>query len=1278
MENNVENKVDFVHLHVHTEYSLLDGANRIKDLVKKVKEAGMKAVAITDHGVMYGAIEFYKECIKNDIKPIIGCEVYVASRTRFDKEPGIDDKMGHMILLAKNNIGYQNLIKIVSKSFLEGFYYKPRVDLDLLKEYSEGLICTSACMAGFISRAILDEDMEKAKFTALKYIEIFSKENFYIELQSNGIEEQIVANRGLIKLAKELDVPMIATNDAHYLNREDSYSHEVLLCIQTGKKMNDIDRFKFGSDEFFVKTPEEMYKSFKNMPQVLENTVKIADRCNVTFEFGHTILPNFDTPNNQDHYEFLRDISYAGLKNRYKDLFEKYAIDEIKSFQKYFWEDKEKNINNNEIELDENSNTNINVVKLNENNITNVDSDIIKNKLIDENEINKDKINELVDRLEYELSVIKKMGYVDYFLIVWDFIRYAKENDIPVGPGRGSGAGSLCAYCIEITDIDPMKYNLIFERFLNPERVSMPDFDIDFCYERRQEVIDYVCRKYGDDHVAQIITFGTMAARGVIRDVARALDIPYAKADSISKKVPMELHITLEKALESNPELKEMYDEDEEVRQIIEISKKLEGLPRHASTHAAGVVITKEPVDSYVPLYKGDSIISCQYTMTILEELGLLKMDFLGLRTLTVLKDAKDLIKKNRNIDVEYDREMNDPKVYKLWADGNTGGIFQFESGGMTSFMRELKPDCLEDLIAGVSLYRPGPMDQIPRYVKAKINPGCVEYTHPALEPILNVTYGCMVYQEQVMQIVRDIGGYSLGRADLVRRAMGKKKLDVMAQERKNFIYGVTDENGKVLIPGAIRNGVDEKSADKIFDEMAEFAKYAFNKSHAACYAVVAYRTAYLKAYYPTEFMAAMLNSFITSLNKIPYYINESQALGINVQRPDINKSYARFTVDGDDIVFGLAAVKNVGEAVINIITGEREKNGKYKDFTDFCERVAGEEVNKKCIESLIKAGAFDSLGKNRNTLLASFENILDSINADRRKSLSGQVNMFEIGNNKEENQKQLYTYLERPEMSKSEMLSFEKDMLGLYVTGHPLEEYKELIKSVSTVSSLDFVISGDEDAELDEASAQNQITNMKIKDGEPVRIIGLISHIKTKITKNNDVMAFLTLEDLEGSVSVIVFAKTYAICRNVIFEDAIVCIEGRASIKEDDAPSIVAMKMKLANMSEEELKEGQKEELGNLQKTGFRSNVNMVAKGGVDAKNSNRKFRINIPGNLTDDQLKDLRDFIKQIGGGAERPNTDVEIVNKENSKTLRLFINDNVIEELAERIGRTNIGWI
>lgn len=1150
--------VDFVHLHVHTEYSLLDGANRIKDLVKKVKDSGMKAVAITDHGVMYGAIEFYKECVKNGIKPIIGCEVYVAPRTRFDREPNIDDKLGHLILLAKDNIGYSNLVKIVSSSFTEGYYYKPRVDIELLREHSEGLICTSACLAGFVSRAILDGDFDKARAVAEEYIDIFGKDNFYIELQHNGIQEQLIANQGLIRLARMLGVPMIATNDAHYLNREDSFSHEVLLCVQTGKKMMDEDRFRFGSDEFFIKTPDEMFENFKNMPEVLENTVKIADRCNVTFEFGHTILPNFDTPNNMDHYEFLKQECYKGLTKRY--------LEQSPS---------------------------------------------------------------LIERLEYELSVVKKMGYVDYFLIVWDFIKYAKDNDIPVGPGRGSGAGSLAAYCLGITDIDPIKYNLIFERFLNPERVSMPDFDVDFCYERRQEVIDYVCRKYGDVHVAQIITFGTMAARGVIRDVARVLNVPYAKADMISKKVPMELHITLDKAVEMNPELKSMYEEDPEVKQIIDISKKLEGLPRHASTHAAGVVITKEAVSTYVPLYKNDNLISTQYTMTILEELGLLKMDFLGLRTLTVIKDAIDMVKTNKNIDVKYDDDMNDPKVYKLWWDGTTSGIFQFESAGMTSFMKELRPDCLEDLIAGVSLYRPGPMDQIPRYIKGKNNPEQTEYTHEALKPILNVTYGCMVYQEQVMQIVRDLAGYSLGRADLVRRAMGKKKLDVMAKERKNFIYGVVDEDGTVKIPGAIRNGVDEKSANKIFDEMSEFAKYAFNKSHAACYAVVAYRTAYLKAYYPTEFMAALLNSFIGSQNKIPEYISECKRLNIEVLRPDINKSFTRFTVDGDSIRFGLAAIKNVGEKAVEAITYERLKNGLYKDFIDFCKRVASEEVNKKCIESMIKAGAFDSLGHTRSTLLSSFEEVLEMISSDNRKALSGQLTMFDSGVSYENFKEQLYTLTVKEELPQSQILSMEKDMLGLYVSGHPLNEYKNMIDAYSNISSLSLVNEAEE--------MENSYKNNKITDGQAVKFIGIISEVKTRITKNNEIMGLLAIEDLDGTIPVIAFPKIFAGYRQLLNVDEIVKIEGRINVREDEV-SIVAMKVLPCEM-----------------------------------EFSISNLTIKIPQNLSESELSELRQYIKSLGN--EKANTTVAIVNGDRSKELKLFIGKNNIEELRKKIGAENV---
>ena len=1175
---------DFVHLHVHTEYSLLDGANRIKDLVARVKELGMKAVAITDHGVMYGAVEFYKECKKNGIKPIIGCEAYVAPRTRFDKEPNIDDRLGHLILLAKNNIGYKNLIKLVSLSFTEGFYYKPRIDMDILRKYSEGLICSSACLAGFINRALLADDFEGAKKIANEYIDIFGKDDFYIELQHNGIREQTLANQRLIKLARELELKMIATNDAHYLKRQDSYSHEVLLCIQTGKKMIDEDRMRMGSDEFFIKSPDEMYQNFKNLPEVLENTVEIANKCNVEFEFGHTILPNFDTPNNQDHFEYLKTLCYDGMQKRYF---------------------------NDNVEL----------------NSLSLDEKIEKMKSLKP---------ELVQRMDYELSVVNKMGYTDYYLIVWDFIRYAKDQDIPVGPGRGSGAGSLAAYCIEITDIDPIKYNLIFERFLNPERISMPDFDIDFCYERRSEVIDYVCRKYGDDHVAQIITFGTLAARGVIRDVARVLNIPYSKADMISKNVPMEMHMTLDKALEMNPELKKMYDEDSEVRDVIDISKRLEGLPRHASTHAAGVVITKDPVDSYVPLYKSDSIISTQYTMTILEELGLLKMDFLGLRTLTVIKDTVDLVKENRSIDVKYDAEMNDPNVYKQWWDGNTCGIFQFESAGMTAFMRELKPDCLEDLIAGVSLYRPGPMDQIPRYIKGKNDPTKTEYTHPILERILNVTYGCMVYQEQVMQIVREVAGYSLGRADLVRRAMGKKKLDVMAEERKNFIYGLSDENGNVIIPGAIRNGVDEKSANKIFDEMAEFAKYAFNKSHAACYAVVAYRTAYLKTYYPAEFFAALLNSFLTTQSKITVYIEECKKMNIEILKPDINKSFSKFVVRDGKIIFGLAAIKNVGEGAINTITDEREKNGEFADFVDFCKRVSSEDVNKKCIESMIKAGVFDSLGDNRNTLLRSFEDVLDTISSDKKRALTGQVNMFDLAMPNNEKNDDLYKLKKVQELPKKELLLMEKEMLGLYVSGHPLENYKKYIDEYATIKSSDLIYE-----ESDEVSE-----SMIKLDGKSVKLLGLITSVRTKITKSNEIMAFVTLEDLEGTINLIVFPKTYSGYKNIIVEDSIVKIDGRISAKEDEITVIMlkAEKFEVRNTKVIE-----------------------------DLNNKDLMIEINIPQNKTEYELQLLREFIKEISN--RRGNVLVELRNNNISKTLPMYFDEMIYKKIQNAVGEENI---
>ena len=827
---------NFVHLHIHSEFSLLDGANRIKDLPVRAKELGMDAMAITDHGAMFGAIDFYKACKANGVKPIIGCEVYVAPRKRTDKDPNLDAKYSHLILLAKDNEGYKNLAKLVSIGYTEGFYYKPRIDHEVLEQYHEGLICCSACLAGEVNQAILANDMEKAKEVALWYKGILG-EDYYLEIQNNGIKEQVLANQKLIELSRELDIPLVATNDAHYLKREDAYNHEVLLCIQTGKRMTDPDRMRFETDELYVKSPEEMSDYFRNVPDAIENTVKIAEKCNVEFEFGHTILPNYDVPKEfATHYDYLEKLTKDGLIQRYGEN----PSEEIKQ------------------------------------------------------------------RAEYELSVINKMGYVDYFLIVWDYIHYAKTHNIPVGPGRGSGAGSIVAYAIGITDIDPIAYGLIFERFLNPERISMPDFDVDFCFEKRDKVIEYVEEKYGKDHVSQIITFGTMSARMVIRDVARVLDLPYAEADKLAKMIPNELHITIKKAMEQNRELKDLYESSEDMKKLLDIAMALEGMPRQASTHACGIVITKEPVVNYVPLYVRDGAISTQYIMTTLEELGLLKMDFLGLRTLTVIQDTIDLVKKNQGIDVHFDEKMNDPKVYKLWQNGESVGIFQFESQGMTNFMKELKPDCLEDIIAGVSLYRPGPMDQIPRYIANKKDPEHAVYTHPALKPILEVTYGCMVYQEQVMQIVRDLAGYSLGRADLVRRAMGKKKLDVMAKEREIFIHGQVDENGNIIVPGCIRNGISEQDANKIFDEMAEFAKYAFNKSHAAAYAVVSYRTAYLKAYYPAEFMAAMLNSFLGNLDKIPGYIEECKRLGIEILKPDMNKSETKFTVDKKQIRFGL------------------------------------------------------------------------------------------------------------------------------------------------------------------------------------------------------------------------------------------------------------------------------------------------------------------------------------------------------------------------------------
>lgn len=1148
---------NFVHLHIHSEFSLLDGANRIKDLPVRAKELGMDSIAITDHGVMYGVIDFYKACKKEGVKPIIGCEVYVAPRSRMQKEPGIDNHYYHLILLAKNNEGYKNLSKLVSLGFVEGYYYKPRIDRDILEKYHEGLICLSACLAGEVNQALLNGQTEKAEEIALWHKSVFG-EDYYIEIQNNGIREQVLANQKLIQLARKLDIPIVATNDAHYLKREDAYNHEVLLCIQTGKRMSDEDRMRFDTEELYVKSPEEMSEYFKAFPDAIENTVKIAEKCNVEFEFGHTILPNYDVPPEYPtHYDYLKKLCDDGLIKRY------------------------------ETELSE----------------------------------------EVKKRAEYELSIIKKMGYVDYYLIVWDFIHYAKTHGIPVGPGRGSGAGSILAYAIEITDIDPIKYGLLFERFLNPERISMPDFDVDFSDERRQEVIDYVSEKYGHDHVSQIITFGTMAAKMVIRDVSRVLDYPYAEADSLAKMIPNEIHITIKKALEQNRELKERYDNDEQVRKILDIAMALEGMPRQASTHACGVVITKDPVDTYVPLYVRDGQINTQYIMTTLEELGLLKMDFLGLRNLTVIQNTIEMVNKNYGIDVEFDKDMSDPKVYKLWQDGNTLGIFQFESQGITNFMKELKPDCLEDLIAGVSLYRPGPMDQIPRYIRGKQNPGHNEYTHPSLEPILNVTYGCMVYQEQVMQIVRDLAGYSLGRADLVRRAMGKKKLDVMAKEREVFIHGQVDENGNIEVPGCVRNGIDEISANKIFDEMAEFAKYAFNKSHAACYAVVSYRTAYLKAYYPAELMAATLNSYLGNLDKVPQYIDECKRLGIEILRPEINKSEEKFTVEIDNaenyiddnskttatrhgkIRFGLGSIKNVGTVPVENIVRERKENGPYKSFTDFCERIADEQVNKKCIESLIKAGVFEEFEQTRSTLLASFEKIVDTIQNNNKKGWDGQVTMFDIGTakEKEELEKNKYQFEEHGEFQERDLLSMEKEMLGIYISGHPLEKLREQIVHQTNINTLDLAEINEQNSssQTEDGSQEQKVrTKAKFVDGQKVTYAGIITSIKKKYTKNNKIMAFITIEDLYGTAEIIAFENTVINSSKSLIEENIVTVTGRLSIREDDSATIIANDIKdfgeqkqdilsidITNFSEE-----QKEKLRNAIKyfTGDRNNMNV------------------------------------------------------------------------------------
>lgn len=1071
---------DFVHLHVHTEYSLLDGFSRVKNLVSRAKELNMSAVAITDHGCMFGAIDFFKVAKKEGIKPIIGCEVYTAPRSMRDKDPNYDKSQGHLILLAKDTEGYQNLIKLVSKAYVQGFYYKPRVDIDEIRKHSKGIIALSACLAGDVSQALMNRNYDKAKNIALKYKEIFGKDNYYIEIQDHNLPEQKEVNRELIRLSKEIDVGLVATNDVHYVRKEDSKIHDILMCIQMGKTVNDPTRMRFGSDEFYLKSREEMEAVFPEVQEALDNTVKIADMCNVEFDFNTIHLPKYDVPDGYTPREYLRMLCFKGLEERYKNP-----------------------------------------------------------------------SPEITDRLEYELGVIEKMGYVEYFLITWDFINFARENNIMVGPGRGSAAGSIVSYTLYITDIDPIKYSLLFERFLNPERISMPDIDIDFCYERREEVIDYVKRKYGEDHVAQIITFGTMGAKAAIRDVGRVLDISYNKVDNIAKEIPFALGMTIDKALDTNPNLRKLYEEDNETKEIIDVSRKIEGMLRHASTHAAGVVISKKPIDEYVPLYKHQDAITTQFTMTTLEELGLLKMDFLGLRTLTVIRDALDLIEKNHNIKLNFSAmEYDDPKVYELLSSGNTLGVFQLESGGMRSFMKQLKPDNFEDIVAGISLYRPGPMDSIPNYINNKNNPGHVEYLHEKLKPIMEVTYGCLVYQEQVMQVVRDLGGYSYGRSDLVRRAMGKKKMDVMEKERQYFIHGKFDDNGELEIAGCVRNGVPEEIGNKIFDDMIDFAKYAFNKSHAAAYGVLAYQTAYLKAHYPVEFMAALITSVMGNTDKVVEYIRECNNLKIDILKPDINKSFTKFSVEGKSIRFGLAAVKNVGVNVLNNIIAERENGGEFKDFNEFCKRLDSKDSNKRIIESLIKCGAFDEMGNNRASLLLGYEKLLESIALDRKKNLVGQVSLFdgfEMDASINNDIQNMYKLPQVKELEEKEKLYLEKEVLGMYVSGHPLSQYKDKLKKNTTINN----------ADLNDIK-EDYVSYLNLNEKE-VTMGGIVINKTIRTTKRNDLMAIIELEDLYGVIEVIVFPQVLQKYNTIIQEDKIIYIKGRLSIKEDENAKLIA-----------------------------------------------------------------------------------------------------------------------
>lgn len=1084
--------MNFTHLHVHTEYSLLDGSSKIKELVERTKELGMDSIAITDHGVMYGVIDFYRAAKEAGIKPIIGCEVYVAPNSRFDRETNqSESRYNHLVLLAENNTGYNNLMKIVSKGFTEGFYYKPRVDYEVLEQYHEGIIALSACLGGAVASNLRRGLYEEAKQEAIRLHDIFGENNFFLELQDHGIPEQQLVNQQLLRMSQETNIPLVATNDVHYIMDKDSIPHDILLCIQTQKKVMDENRMRYEGGQYYLKSPEEMLRVFPYAEDALENTHKIAERCEVDIEFGNYKLPVYDVPEGYTAWEYLRKLCFDGLNKRYGN-----PGDDLKQ------------------------------------------------------------------RLEYELDTIHTMGFVDYFLIVWDFIKYAKDHDISVGPGRGSAAGSIVSYCLEITDIDPIKYNLLFERFLNPERLTMPDIDIDFCFERRQEVIDYVVRKYGTDRVVQIVTFGTMAAKGVIRDVGRALDMPYSQVDVVAKMIPTELGITIEKALDMNRDLKNLYEEDAEVKQLIDMSMRLEGLPRHTSMHAAGVVISKDEVDKYVPLSRSsDGSITTQFTMTTLEELGLLKMDFLGLRTLTVIQNAVKLVNKrmaslDKNSE-EYkkmvalhgeklvidDIDIADKNVYQLISSGKTEGVFQLESAGMKNFMKELKPENIEDIIAGISLYRPGPMDFIPKYIKGKNNKDSISYECPELEHILAPTYGCIVYQEQVMQIVRDLAGYSYGRSDLVRRAMSKKKASVMAKERQNFVYGNEEEG----VPGCISNGISEEVANKIFDEMTDFAKYAFNKSHAAAYSVVAYQTAYLKCYYPVEYMAALMTSVIDNTDKVSEYIVTCRQMGISILPPDINEGEWDFSVSGDSIRYGLSAIKGLGKPVIDALVEERNLNGPYTSLKDIVMRLSNKEVNKRTMESFIKAGALDSLPGTRKQKMQVYVQVIDSANQEKKNNLSGQMSLFDFAENKEEFSQDI----ELPdvgEYEREQFLAFEKEVLGIYASGHPLEEYEKKWRKHISKTANDFLL--------------NEEGVVKVADGAIEIIGGMITSKTIKTTRTNSMMAFITIEDLYGTIEVILFPRDYEKYKNLLVEDAKVFVQGKVNVEEDKPAKLICQNL--------------------------------------------------------------------------------------------------------------------